>query len=160
MTTLQLGKAPVAKAAMLIRRPVADVFQAFIDPAVTAKFWFSRGSAKLEPGARVEWHWDMYGFSVPVTVKAVEPNRRILVEWPGDGGATTIEWTFTARSNGTTFVAIANAGFSGDADAMVAQAIGATEGFTFVLAGLKALLEHDVGLNLVADRHPDGLGNG
>jgi hypothetical protein len=26
-----------------------------------------------------------------------------------------------------------------------------------VLAGLKALLEHDVRLNLVADRHPDGI---
>jgi hypothetical protein len=32
------------------------------------------------------------------------------------------------------------------------------EGFTFVLAGLKALLEHKVRLNLVPDRHADGLG--
>lgn len=158
MNTLQLSKAPVAKAAMLIRRPVAEVFQAFVDPAVTAKFWFSRSSARLEPGKQVEWHWDMYGFSVPVTVKAIEPNRRILVEWPGDGGPTTIEWTFTARPDGTTFVSIANGGFGGDADAMVGQAISSTEGFTFVLAGLKALLEHRVRLNLVPDRHPDGLG--
>jgi hypothetical protein len=29
-----------------------------------------------------------------------------------------------------------------------------TEGFTFVLAGLKAFLEHNIILNLVADRHP------
>ena len=28
-------------------------------------------------------------------------------------------------------------------------------GFTMVLAGLKALLEHDHALNLVADHHPD-----
>jgi len=28
-------------------------------------------------------------------------------------------------------------------------------GFTLVLAGLKALLEHDVELNLVADHYPD-----
>jgi uncharacterized protein YndB with AHSA1/START domain len=158
MTNLKLTRAPVAKAAMLIRRSVAEVFEAFVDPAVTAKFWFSRGSARLEPGKQVEWHWDMYGFSVPVTVKAIEPNRRILVEWPGDGGPTTIEWTFTARPDGTTFVSIANSGFDGDADAMVGQAIGSTEGFTFVLAGLKALLEHKVSLNLVPDRHPDGLG--
>jgi uncharacterized protein YndB with AHSA1/START domain len=157
MTTLHIGKAPVAKAGMLIRRPVAEVFQAFIDPSVTSKLWFSRGSAKLEPGGQVEWHWDTHGLSVPVTVKAVDPNRRILVEWPGAGGPTTIEWTFTARADGTTFVSIANGGFSGSADAMVEEAIGATEGFTFVLAGLKALLEHDVRLNLVADRHPDGL---
>lgn len=160
MAELKLSKAPVAKAEMLIRRPVAEVFDAFVDPAVTAKFWFSRGSARLEPGKQVEWHWDMYGFSVPVTVKAIEPTRRIVVEWPGEGGPTTIEWTFTARPDGTTFVSIVNSGFSGDADAMMAEAIGSTEGFTFVLAGLKALLEHNVRLNVVPDRHPDGIGQG
>lgn len=158
MTNLKLTRAPVAKAAMLIRRPVAEVFEAFLDPAVTARFWFSRGSARLEPGRQVEWHWDIYGFSVPVTVKTIEPNKRILVEWPGEAGPTTIEWTFTARPDGTTFVSIANRGFHGDADALVGQAIDSTEGFTFVLAGLKALLEHGVRLNLVPDRHPDGLG--
>jgi uncharacterized protein YndB with AHSA1/START domain len=99
----------------------------------------------------------MYGFSVPVTVKAIEPNRRIVAEWPGEGGPTTIEWTFTARPDGTTFVSIANSGFAGTADDMVKQALASTGGFTFVLAGLKALLEHDVRLNLVADRHPDGI---
>src|SRR5262245_52935345 len=160
MAELRISKAPVALAEMLIRRPVADVFEAFVDPAVTSKFWFSRGSGKLEAGKQVEWHWDMYGFSVPVTVKAIEPNRRIVVEWPGEDGATTIEWTFTARQDGTTFVSIANSGFSGDADAMVKQALGATEGFTFVLAGLKALLEHNVRLNLVPDRFPDGIKQG
>jgi hypothetical protein len=30
-----------------------------------------------------------------------------------------------------------------------------TEGFTLVLAGLKALLEHNIILNLVPDRFPD-----
>src|SRR5262245_33151907 len=158
MAEIKLNAAPVAKAEMLIRRPVAEVFEAFVDPAVTSKFWFSRGSGKLEPGKQVEWHWDTYGFSVPVAVKAMEKNKRILVEWPGEGGPTTIEWTFTARPDGTTFVSIANGGFSGDADAMVKQAIASTEGFTFVLAGLKALLEHNVRLHLVPDRHPDGIG--
>lgn len=74
------------------------------------------------------------------------------------GGTTTLEWTFTARQDGTTFVSIANSGFCGTADEMVKQALDSTEGFTFVLAGLKALLEHNVRLNLVQDRHPDGLG--
>jgi uncharacterized protein YndB with AHSA1/START domain len=33
---------------MLIRRPVAKVFEAFVESAITSKFWFSRGSGKLE----------------------------------------------------------------------------------------------------------------
>ncbi len=43
----------VAKAEMLIRRPIAEVFEAFVDPAITARFWFSRGDARLEAGKRL-----------------------------------------------------------------------------------------------------------
>lgn len=39
----------VARAGMLIRRPAGAVFEAFADPAVTARFWFSKGSGRLEP---------------------------------------------------------------------------------------------------------------
>jgi hypothetical protein len=35
-----------------------------------------------------------------------------------------------------------------------------TQGFTLTLAGMKALLEHDARLNLVADRYPGGLAEG
>lgn len=157
MKNLQLSNVPVAKAEMLIRKPVAEVFEAFIDPAVTTKFWFTRGSGRLEQGKQIQWDWEMHGFSVQVTVKAIEPSKRILVEWSHDGSASTIEWTFAARDDGTTFVSITNSGFSGEADEVVKQAIDGTEGFAFVLAGLKALLEHNVRLNLVPDRFPGGL---
>ena len=36
---------PVAKAEMLIRRPVAEVFEAFVNPVITSKFWFTKGAA-------------------------------------------------------------------------------------------------------------------
>ena len=157
MKSLKLSKAPVAKAEMLVRKPVAEVFEAFVNPAVTSKFWFTRGSGRLEPGKRVQWDWEMYDFSIQVAVKSIELNKRILVEWSADDSASTIEWTFTARDDGTTFVSITNSDFSGEADEVVKQAIDGTEGFAFVLAGLKALLEHNVRLNLVPDRFPSGL---
>jgi uncharacterized protein YndB with AHSA1/START domain len=91
MDNLQLTQAPVAKAAMLIRRPVAEVFEAFVDPDITSQFWFTKGSGRLEAGKQVQWDWGMYGFSVPVTVKSVEPNKRILIEWPGYGAPSTVE---------------------------------------------------------------------
>lgn len=40
-------------------------------------------------------------------------------------------------------------------DEIVAQALDSMGGFTFVLAGLKAFLEHGIVLNLVADHNPD-----
>ena len=147
----------VAKAAMLIRSPVAKVFDAFVDPAITSKFWFSRGSARLDEARTVRWDWEMYGFSAEATVKALEPNKRILVEWSAYGAPTTIEWVFMPRSDETTFVSITNSGFSGSPREIATLAIGSTEGFSFVLAGAKALLEHGIQLNLVRDRFPDGL---
>ena len=67
---------------------------------------------------------------------------------------------FTARDEGTTFVSITNSGFSDNPQEIASLAVGATEGFSFVLAGAKALLEHGLQLNLVPDRFPDGLPTG
>ena len=149
---------PIAKAETLIRKPVAEVFEAFINPAVTSKFWFTKGSGRLETGKEITWDWKMYGFSVQVIAKAIEKNSRILIEWSAYGAPTTIEWIFTPRSDGTTFVSVTNKGFPGSAAEAVQHALDSTEGFTFVLAGAKALLEHNVKLNLVPDRFPDGIG--
>jgi len=157
MDNLQLRHVPIAKTGMLIRRPVGDVFEAFVNPDITTQFWFTKSSGRLETGKQVQWDWEMYGISIPVAAKAIEPNKRILIEWQGHGGPTTVEWTFTPRGDGSTFVTTTEAGFTGDGDELVEQAIDSTEGFSLVLAGLKALLEHDVGLNLVADRHPKGI---
>jgi uncharacterized protein YndB with AHSA1/START domain len=156
VTTHAPATSAVATAEMLIRRPVADVFQAFVDPSITTKFWFSRSSGPLTAGAHVTWEWEMYDLSIPVIVKALEPDTRILIEWSGGGSTTTVEWRFVPRPEGT-FVSVTNAGFTGSADEILGQVRNSTEGFTLVLAGLKALLEHDIRLNLVRDRHPDGL---
>lgn len=124
----------LAKAEMLIRKPVAEVFEAFVDPAITSTFWFSRNSGRLAPGTQVTWRRDMYGVSTEVRVTAFEPDKRILVEWGAEDAPAAVEWTFTALSDQTTFVGISNWGFAGDGDAVVKQIIDSAEGFTLVLA--------------------------
>lgn len=141
-----------AKAEMLIRKPVAEVFEAFINPEITTRFWFTRSTGRLEAGKQVQWHWDMYNVSTQVQVKAIEPDKRILIEWSGP--PNTVEWVFTPRADHTTFVSITNSGYVGTEDEIVKQAVDSTEAFTLVLIGLKALLEHNVNLNLIADRFP------
>lgn len=140
---------PIARAGMLIRRPVGEVFEAFIDPAITSKFWFTRGSNSLREGAVVTWHWDMFGVSADVRVKSIDPNHRILIEWP-----TPVEWTFTEHDAGATFVTITAWGFPGSPDEKVVRAIDSMGGFSLALAGCKVLLEHAVQLNLPADHNP------
>ncbi len=146
-------KPPVVTAQMLIRRPASEVFNAFVDPAVTTKFWFTKSSGKVEPGAQLLWEFEMYGVTGQVRVKEVEPDRRILIEW-GEPW-TTVEWVLEPRGDEATLVRVSNSGFAGSDDEIVAKAIDSMGGFTSLLAGAKAFLEHGIELNLVGDHHPD-----
>ena len=154
MDQLVLTHIPVATAALLLRRPVADVFSAFVDPEVTTGFWFTHSTGPLAAGARVIWSWQMYGVSVPVTVEAFEPNRRLVVSWGDPPHETTVEWRFDAVGESATYVTITNSGFTGDGDDVIERALDAKGGFTSLLAGAKAYLEHGVRLELVRDKVP------
>jgi uncharacterized protein YndB with AHSA1/START domain len=157
MGDLQLTHVPVAKTAMLIRKPAADVFEAFVNPEITTKFWFTRSSGRLEVGRSVRWDWEMYDVSTNVIAKSIEPNQRIVIEWDGYSGRTSVEWKFAPQKDGTTFVSITESGFTGTGDDLVKYATNSTQGFALTLAGLKALLEHGIRLNLVPDRFPKGV---
>lgn len=143
----------IVKAQMLIRRPLREVFEAFVEPSITTHFWFTRASGRLEAGKRVRWDWEMYGVGDEVAVKAIEPNRRIVFEWSFPD-STNVEWTFSPQGEAT-MVSVVNSGFKGDDAAVAAQALDAAQGFNIVLCAAKAWLEHGVELNAVADHAPD-----
>ena len=56
---MEVKNQPIAKAEFLIRKPVAEVFEAFVDPEIITKFWFNRSTGWLESGKTVQWHWDL-----------------------------------------------------------------------------------------------------
>lgn len=153
---ITLNEKPVVKAEMLIRKPVEEVYEAFINPEITTKFWFTKSSGRLEVGKTIRWDWEMYGVGDEIYVKELEQNKVIRIEWT-DG--TQTEWLFTSRAENETFVSITNSGFYGSGDEMVNQAIDSMGGYTMVLSGLKAFLEHNIQLNLVADKAPDAIVN-
>lgn len=142
---------------MLIRKPVATVFQAFIDPKITTNFWFTKSSGPLEAGKTISWTWEMYGVSTTVFVKDIIPNKKIVTEW-GDP-ATTVEYEFTALSADTTYVVIKNYGFNLTGDDLIQAIKDNTAGFTTVLDNMKAYLEHNIKLNLIADKYPKEVGH-
>jgi uncharacterized protein YndB with AHSA1/START domain len=146
-----------AKAGMLIRKPVAEVFEAFVNPKITTKFWFTKSSGRLEAGKQITWTWEMYNASAQVHVIEVEKNKQIFMKWGDPGAMTHVEWIFTPYEDDTTFVSVTNFGFEGDDAAVVAQALDSTGGFTTVLDGAKAWLEHNINLNLILDKFPKGL---
>jgi uncharacterized protein YndB with AHSA1/START domain len=157
MNDLQLTHIPSVKVGMLIRRPPGDVFEAIVDPAITTKFWFTKSTGKLAPGADLQWDWEMYGASARVSVKEVEKNSRVVIDWSDDENTTTVDFRFIPREDDATYVEVTETGLSGDGDEIVSRVAGSTGGFTIALCALKALLEHDIRLTVVLDRYPEGL---
>jgi uncharacterized protein YndB with AHSA1/START domain len=145
-------KTSVVETQMLIRKPISEVFQAFIDPTITTNFWFTKSSGSLEVGKTVKWEWEMYGVSANVLIKKIIPNKFISMEW-GDP-ATTVDFEFTELTGGTTYVVIKNFGFREKGDKLMETIKDNTAGFTTVLDGLKAYLEHKIRLNLIRDKYP------
>ncbi|HVI48631.1 MAG TPA: SRPBCC domain-containing protein [Chitinophaga sp.] len=151
---LQNDAAPVVKAEMLIRKPVQDVYEAMIDPSVTANFWYSKGKGRLETGKVSEWIWERYNANVQVSPHRMETGSLVAFTWNNGDISTTVEWVFKPLSDDTTFLSITEQGWSKDMPNLLQTLVGQTEGWTIVLAGLKAYLEHGVRLNLVDDRFP------
>lgn len=141
-----------AEAQMRIRKPVAQVFEAFIDPSITNHFWFTKGSGRLEAGKTITWEWEMYNVSTKVFVKEILPNRKIIIDW--DEPATTVDFDFKTLGDGSTFVTIKHYGFNKTGGELLSAIKDSTGGFTTVLDGLKAYLEHNIDLNLIADKYP------
>ncbi|MGF7076026.1 SRPBCC family protein [Mucilaginibacter sp. 3215] len=151
---MKVEKSKSAEAQMLIRKPVAEVFNAFIDPYVTTQFWFTQSTGKLETGKQVIWSWEMYGVSSVVVPIVIKENELITVEWGSP--ATTVDFNFKPMGGDATYVEIQNYGFNQTGDELIAAIKDSTGGFTTVLDGLKAWLEYGIHLNLVEDKFPQG----
>ena len=111
---LHLTKIPLARAEMLIRKPVAKVFEAFVNPDITSNFWFTKSEGRLESGKHIRLDWEVYGVSTSVLVKTLGPEKRILLEWGTGEKRTTVERSFEPRGIDTTIASITNLDFSGD----------------------------------------------
>ena len=143
---------PVVETQMMIRKSVPTVFNAFMDPELTTKFWFTKSSGRLEEGKTIQWEWEMYDVSTEVKVKQIVDNKKIIIEW--DDPYTTVEFEFNDLGENRTYVIIRNYGFHQTGDELIEAIKNNTGGFTTVLDGLKAYLEYGIELNLVKDKFP------
>ena len=142
----------IVECQMTIRKPISEVFHAFVNPEITTKFWFTKSSGKLEKGKTVTWEWGMYNVSDNISVIDLIPNEKITIKW--DKPATTVDFEFLELSNEKTYVVIKNYGFQQKGNDLIEAIKNNTGGFTTVLDGLKAYLEFGIELNLVRDKFP------
>ena len=145
-------KTRCAEAGMMIRKPVEEVFEAFMNPAITQNFWFTKSTGRLEVDKKITWYWDMYNVSTTVVAKEILRDQKILFEW--DNPPRTVEFNFKELEDESTYVTVSECGYDKKDDELIAAIKDATGGFTTVLDGLKAFLEHRINLNLIADKFP------
>lgn len=158
--TLTLTKSPVPRTGVGIRRAPDAVFEALVNPDSTSRFWYTKSTGRMEPGAELVWTWEMYGVSSRVVVLEIIPDRLIRFRWDGyePANPTEVEFRLIPYGGDRTYVQVTETGFTGDGDTQVERAMESAAGFTFVLACLKAFLEHSITLTVVLDAHPSGLG--
>ncbi len=147
---------PTVTQTMLIRVAPERAFQAFVDPEITTRFWFSHSDGVLAQGGTVTWEWRPYGCACKVEVQKIEQDKRIVIKWGDENEWSMVEWTFEPRPSNSTLVTVRNYDFTGSSDP-VAVAVDSMGGFSLVLANAKALLEHGLDLNLIYDKSPDSL---
>ncbi len=139
------------QAQMLIRRPIQEVFEAFINPEITTNFWFTKSTGKLEEGKTITWEWEMYGVKSEVKVLQIIPNQLIKTEW--GLFSNNVDYEFKEMEKGA-LVIIKSYGYSETGDALISVINDNTGGFTTVLDGCKAYLEHGINLRLIEDKFP------
>jgi len=143
-----------------IGRPVAEVFEAVVDPEKLSHY-FTTGGAKgrIEPGATVMWAFHDFPGAFPVEVVEVERNRRIVLRWdasesaPAEGEAlppapsykTIVTMTFEPLDEGRTLVRISEHGWR-ETEGGLRASYGNCHGWTQMLCALKAWLEYGINL--------------
>lgn len=148
---------PEVKQQLLIRASAEAVYNAFADPQVTTQFWFSHSDGPLETGTQRLWEWRMFGCSTSVDVLEATPHSRLLIQWGEPSQRSNVEWRFEPRGDDATWVTVRNYNLKGSPEEKLNEAIDSMGGFSLVLASCKALLEHGVHLNVIADHAPDAL---
>ena len=143
----------VAKARTKVLCSPQAVYHAFVDANTMSNFWFTRHDNGLENGKSVLWFVGNAADSIAIEVKVIDlvKPERILVDWGGDGEFTRVEWRITATEDGHSILTIQESGFSGTETEQFRKALDSTGGFNQVVVALKALLEHNACINVVAD---------
>jgi uncharacterized protein YndB with AHSA1/START domain len=128
-----------------IRKPPAEVFAAVVDPRKLTGYFVQSSSGPLAEGQTVTWSFAEAPAPLPVKVREVVQNERIVFEWPADGYDTRVEMIFTPLENGDTMVGIAESGWADDEKGRQLS-YGNSGGWMHMMCCCKAYLEYDINL--------------
>ena len=129
-----------------INKPLAEVFDAVINPKKLTGYFCDQSDGPLVEGKTVHWSWTNYKVTHPVIVKQIVPNSKIVIEWPAATGGTTIaEMSFSTLEDGRTMVQVSESGWPSN-EAGVKASYKNCEGWQHMISCMKAYLIHGIDL--------------
>jgi uncharacterized protein YndB with AHSA1/START domain len=136
-----------------VARPIEEVFDHVVEPALLDSYFTSTASAALAPGRTVRWAWAS-GQSETVTVDTVERPRTIVFRWRAHlrPEITTVRMTLetvepllTGDADGTR-VTIAEEGWAEGDPAALASAFEHCAGWQHMLMCMRARMTFGIDL--------------
>lgn len=130
-----------------IQKPIAEVFDAVVDPKKLSGYFIQAASAPLEEGKTVKWRFAEVPGEHDVVVRQVVANERIVFEWEAaEGGYNTrVEMTFKPLDAKSTMVQIGESGWR-ETDEGQKASYDNCGGWMHMMLCLKAYLEHGINL--------------
>jgi uncharacterized protein YndB with AHSA1/START domain len=137
---------PKFQVSLKIRKPVAEVFDAVVDPKTLSGYFVQSASGPLVEGTTVVWSFAEAPQPFDVVVREVVKNARIVLEWPGTREYTTrVEMLFEPMDAGNTMVRISEGDWRVETGGLQ-PACGNAGGWMHMLCCLKGLLEYGINL--------------
>ncbi|MEG1445419.1 MULTISPECIES: SRPBCC domain-containing protein [Micrococcaceae] len=136
----------------IISKSIRQVYEAVADPEQLSHYFTTGGaSGHMENGATVTWDFHDFPGPFPVKIVEVEEPKRIVLQWGGQqstaaDGMNTVTFEFASLEDSTrTKVTISEASWVATSEGAKA-AFGNCEGWTGMLAAMKAWLEYGINL--------------
>jgi len=138
---------PKFEVQLKILKPVAEVFDAVVDPGKLSGYFTRTASGPLTAGATVRWAFAEVSGEFPVSVREVVRDERIVLEWESaEGGySTRVEMLFHSLDGGATMVQIRESGWRNTPKGIDGSYQNCS-GWTHMLCCLKAYVEHGINL--------------
>ncbi|MBP6546907.1 MAG: SRPBCC domain-containing protein [Phenylobacterium sp.] len=137
---------PKFQVQLKIRKPVAEVFDAVVNPAKLTGYFLQTSSGPLAQGATVSWKFAEVEEPFDVVVSQVVENEAITFDWPSeDGGSTRVWMVFLPMDADNTMVQIREGGWP-DTPQGDKASHGNAGGWMHMLACLKGYLEYGINL--------------
>ncbi len=138
---------PKFQVQLKILKPVAEVFDAVVNPAKLTGYFLQTSSGPLAEGSTVKWKFPEVEQPFDIVVSKVVPNERIEFSWPSgkDAPDTQVEMVFKPLDGDNTMVQISERGWPAT-EAGFKSSHGNAGGWMHMLACLKAYIEYGINL--------------